>query len=658
MIKLNEKNNSDIIVNYIINKLISLTISKSFQNKIDKKIPEKYNDYVKESINNLISAFYMFHDREEERIAKDNNIFKCDIPEIKEDSFNDINRLEENVDKNCSFPDTYFYNNKYSGENDWDLIDEPKSSNLDRYSATLIKFQERNLGIEDKYNMNKEKIIEEEENSSEAKVKKEIFRRSIKTKISLINFHNHSNNTLSNHEGNNKKLRTSEISNQLKTIDLEPEKNYENRQIIKLRSIFEKRQKEKEKEKEVIKEEKEKIVIEQKKAEENLKKYIGKKINKDHNGEIIFIKSVKPNLLKNEFIFSKSKSKLVNINYASQPKPKEKDKDKEINIEKKEETDKKEKSKLQKLSKALTTKFKTLKNIETYNNKFKEKQPISLKRNVPIITSGSNFFLMNMEVGVSLKEDEKYKTGGLDFFKRYKKYSLQVYNKKLQESENSNKFKQNIELLTEPKTSTIEEMHNLYKTNYTLGNSTYDGNNSSLLNTETNIFNKKYNDKTMSLTNTNNSSLFKNYMKQANMSTYKIKNNLNLTPIINIKLAGSSLLNSFDKLNLVYNEGKHLIKQTKNLFKEKKSKKIKKYLLNDMNTFTKNLITNKKDDKFNEKIMMNSKGKIKGLTHPGKPNMKEIIQEIGLKGKLLRERKKFLPFIKSNILENENFFKQ
>ena len=658
MIKLNEKNNSDIIVNYIINKLISLTISKSFQNKIDKKIPEKYNDYVKESINNIISTFYMFHDREEERIVKDNNIFKCDIPEIKEDSFNDINRLEENVDKNCSFPDTYFYNNKYSGENNWDLIDEPKSSNLDRYSTTLIKFQERNLGIEDKYNMNKEKIIEEEENSSEAKVKKEIFRRSTKTKISLINFHNHSNNTLSNHEGNNKKIKTSEISNQLKTIDLEPEKNYENRQIIKLRSIFEKRQKEKEKEKEVIKEEKEKIVIEQKKAEENLKKYIGKKINKDHNGEIIFIKSVKPNLLKNEFIFSKSKSKLVNINYASHPKPKEKDKDKEINIEKKEEADKKEKSKLQKLSKALTTKFKTLKNIETYNNKFKEKQPISLKRNVPIITSGSNFFLMNMEVGVSLKEDEKYKTGGLDFFKRYKKYSLQVYNKKLQESENSNKFKQNIELLTEPKTSTIEEMHNLYKTNYTLGNSTYDGNNSSLLNTETNIFNKKYNDKMMSLTNTNNSSLFKNYMKQANMSTYKIKNNLNLTPIINTKLAGSSLLNSFDKLNLVYNEGKHLIKQTKNLFKEKRSKKIKKYLLNDMNTFTKNLITNKKDDKFNEKIITNSTGKIKGLTHPGKPNMKEIIQEIGLKGKLLRERKKFLPFIKSNILENENFFKQ
>ena len=37
--------------------------------------------------------------------------------------------------------------------------------------------------------------------------------------------------------------------------------------------------------------------------------------------------------------------------------------------------------------------------------------------------------------------------------------------------------------------------------------------------------------------------------------------------------------------------------------------------------------------------------------------MREIIQEIGVKGKIRRERNRFLPAIKSNILDNENFFK-
>ena len=261
-----------------------------------------------------------------------------------------------------------------------------------------------------------------------------------------------------------------------------------------------------------------------------------------------------------------------------------------------------------------------------------------------------------MEVGVSLKEDEKFKTGGLDFFNKYKKFSIQVYNKKLKETENSHNIINNIEIPNEPNTKTIEEMHNLYKTNYTVGNSTFDGNNSIALNTDSNLFNKKTNNNIMFSANSNNSSLFKNYMKQANMSTYRTKNNFNLTPVINTRLGASSLLNSFDKLNLVAKEEKKLIKKTKNLFRFKISKNIRKNIYDDMNTFTKNLLLNKKDNQFNEKIM-NTTGGIRGISNPAKPNMREIIQEIGLKGKVMRQRTKFLPAIKSNILDNENFFK-
>ena len=288
----------------------------------------------------------------------------------------------------------------------------------------------------------------------------------------------------------------------------------------------------------------------------------------------------------------------INVNNNLKNKINEKEDLKDIPIEKKEEIDKKERTfRMERLK----TKRLKIRNKNDANNK--EIEPIALKKNIPIITSGSNFHLMNMEVGVSIKEDEKYKTGGLDFFTRYNKFSIEVYNKKLMK---------NIEILNEPKTKTIEEIHNLYKTNYTLGNSTFDGNNSINLNTDSNIFNKK-NNNIMYLTNSNNSSLFKNYVAQANISTYKQKNILNLTPVINTKLGATSLINSFEKLNLVSRGEKNLNTNNKNLFRAKMVKKANKYILDDMNTFTKNLLLNQKDNKFNEKLIMKTTGKIRSF---------------------------------------------
>ena len=141
------------------------------------------------------------------------------------------------------------------------------------------------------------------------------------------------------------------------------------------------------------------------------------------------------------------------------------------------------------------------------------------------------------------------------------------------------------------------------------------------------------------------------------MTLNKSKNNLNITPIINLKLGASSILNSFDKLNLMTKEENNHVKKNKNIFRQKLSKQATKNILEDMNNFTKDLITNKTEEKFFGNSM-NKSGKIKWVSHPDKPNLREIIQEIGLKGKLTRERKKFLPAIKSNFLDNENFFKQ
>ena len=182
MIKLNEKNNSEIIVNSIINKIISLTISKSLSIKVDKQINDKCFNFFKETIDNVISSFYIFYDKDDVRMDKEKSFFKCDVNEIKNDLINnDIDKTEIYSDKNGSFLDNCFYNNSYTVENNWDLMEEPKSSNLDRYSTTLIKFEEINLGVGKKYNINNEKIIEEEENNSEIHKNKHDTNKSIKT---------------------------------------------------------------------------------------------------------------------------------------------------------------------------------------------------------------------------------------------------------------------------------------------------------------------------------------------------------------------------------------------------------------------------------------------------------------------------------------------
>ena len=72
----------------------------------------------------------------------------------------------------------------------------------------------------------------------------------------------------------------------------------------------------------------------------------------------------------------------------------------------------------QKLPKIRGGKFKTKENLDDL---FKNKLLKRIEEG-PIVLSGSNFEIMNMEVGVSLKEKEKYKTGGKDFYHKFNKF--------------------------------------------------------------------------------------------------------------------------------------------------------------------------------------------------------------------------------------------
>ena len=158
---LNSKNISEIIVNNIINKIISLTISKALKIKTDKEVPTNCYEFVKKTINNILCSYYIFYDKDERRNydnKNDKSFFKSDIEKIqiqkdiinnREYDINNTNFLEKNGDESDLLFKNYFFNNIYKGEdNDWNLIDEPISKNLDRYSSTLITFKEKNRNIE------------------------------------------------------------------------------------------------------------------------------------------------------------------------------------------------------------------------------------------------------------------------------------------------------------------------------------------------------------------------------------------------------------------------------------------------------------------------------------------------------------------------------
>ena len=699
---LKSNNNSEIIVNYIINKLISLTISRSLGIKTDKEIPINCYDYTKETLNNLLSSIYIFYDRDEPRNENNNknekSLFESDIENIQKNlnnkgennNINNTNFFEKTGDESGVILKNYFFNNLYSGDNDWDLIEEPIPLNLDRYSSTLITFKQKNKNVEvGKYKMKNEGILEVDENENEEnnninpnlndnksqnekenekekekekekEVKLSVFRRKITQKSITTT--------------TRKKLN--EISNQFECFDLEPEESHEPleiKQINKLREQFEKNKKSKDLEQKIIHEEKEKLITIQKLKEENNRKYIGKKITKDHNGEIIFIKSIKPDKLKQDFIFGKTKYKTINIDNSPKKKniKKEKTKFVEVNNQEKDKdnTDEKELDKNKENLKKKTSR-KTIKSLPKLDPKYsmatiesqdknEDKKTMSMKRRFPIITSGSNFNIMNMEIGVSLKEDEKYKTGGLDFFTKFKKFSLKAYDKKLKEAEAANNLKKNIEILEDPKSKTMEESNNYYPSNYTMGYSTsYGNNNFSSTQTEGNNFMNRNNINNR-MYSTNNSSMFNQYLKNIINNNLKEinQNNNTFNPFIQLTMGSSSLVDSLDKLNLVSNEEEKNHKKRKNIFRETKKnilRKENKIFLDDINLFTKNIITNKKFElKGDEK--MNT---ISGIKNPDKPKMREIIQEIGLKGKITRNRGKIINPIKSNYIDAENFFKQ
>ena len=681
-------NEATIIVNEMIEKIISLTISTELRNSIENKISSSCFDFLKDNIDSYISQNFISYDKEEINNSSLNDNIKNELIQNIEPILNEETEQNNNFKDNLNnetnlfkFDDQLYFNNYYHGVNDWDLIEEPESNKYDRYATTLVKFKEIEKEKNYKFNKNNDKEIIEEINEESEKnslndinnkntnnnnnLKEELknsndinLAKKRTSKMLNTNLYNNLNNT-----NRNKKKNLNEIMSQFSFHDLEDNndiyKEQENINYEKLRKEAQEKQNVVNEEKKIQKNAKKEVENKIKLAVEKNRQYAGKKITVDSNGEIVYIKGIKMDKLSKEFLTLRTNTKIVREMDKEADKDKSKskkkkkinnnnnlnnnttnvveDKDKEKNIEKendieednnninineKNDNDKKNlKGRNQKLPKLKGARFRTK---ETSEDLYKQKLLKKIEEG-PIVLSGSNFELMNMEVGVSIKEKEKYKTGGKDFYHKYNKYSIDNYNKQLKETLQVNSF-----LKTQTDENFGKSEINNYITNLTEGyNSSINFNNSNLNNQQTSNSNKNFLTNYNTLSNFGNSSQIKSKL----MST-------SLSPELKLSTQGISLKGSMDKLNLITERQERLAKKSTNLFKAKlmnlTSNKFTLPKLEEINKFSSEILTS--SNWMSKKGVNNSIGV--PFRKPGKPDFLEIKREIRYNGKITRSRMK------------------
>ena len=673
-------NEADIIVNELIEKIISYSISTTFNNNIERNIPQSCFDFLRNIIDSYLNLNFISHDKEETNstnssiISEQNgiNIFQGIDPILKVD--NKENKKINNLSSTePSFEEPLFFKNYSHGDNNWDLMDEPSSNKYDRYATTLVKFKEIEKE-KNRYNKNDKEILEEidEENENASgndinnnknvntNENKEIREKTENTRKKTIRISNIVMNDINNNNNNNrlKKKNLNEIMSQFSFHDLDDNndiyKEPTNINYEKLRKEAQQKQNEENEEKKMQKIARRDVENKIKLIAEKNRQYIGKKITVDSNGEIVFIKGIKLDKLTKEFIMMKTATKLVkdeekeNEKNKSRKKKKRADNnyssfnnntnneidsnkkgDKEKNVEKMNNDasndenvgDKLSKGRMQKLPKIRGGKFKPKENPDDLN----KNKLIKRIEEGPIILSGNNFEIMNMEVGVSIKEKEKYKTGGRDFYHKFKKYSLDNYNKQLKETVQVNSF---LKSQTETENLIKSDINN-YINNLT------EGYNSSINFTtnNSNIIQQTVNSNKNFLTNYNTLSNFGN----TSMNRSKFMNS-SLSPELKLSGTGISLKGSMDKLNLISERQERLAKKSQNIFKKKifnyTSNKFTLPKLEEINKFSSEILTS--SNWMTKRGVNNTIGK--PFRMPEKPGFQEIKREMGINGKIFRDR--------------------
>ena len=322
-------------------------------------------------------------------------------------------------------------------KNSWLNIQQPTVPPIDRDAGTKINYI-KNI-------CNKLKKIKESQNPEDDSLKKESTQKKeitssikdpmksfVSKKTKLLNYSIKSN--LESEDTNPRRKKYAPMI-EFPYYDIDPKVlggDTESQELKKLRENLEKELIEKKLEQARKLQKEREIQASEKAREEKRKELANKNVTVDIKGEIVYIKPLNINDFPNEFTKMRSKYKEIKtIQTASKNTLIQKavvEKNPIIVFEVDKEKSKK----------------KGRKNYYPKSPKKDERGSSNKNFSImdrlrdPIIASGSNFEIMHPECGVSLKEDEKTKFGGKDFYSKYNKYSLEVFEETLNRTISSN----------------------------------------------------------------------------------------------------------------------------------------------------------------------------------------------------------------------------
>ena len=389
--------------------------------------------------------------------------FIINVPEIEHNHeshkiFEYNLRLNSPKKKLFNMDDVILYDTINEGKNHWGIIMQPPAPSIDRDAGTKIKYTKPILKLKkNKDFISQEfKIKEDEEhnmihNHSISEKKEKSNKKINENKKKLKRTRN-----ITEPEKNGKKKKFMPII-EFPSEDLDPklyEREYENIDLQRLRDDLEKEIAEKKIElANKLKKEKEEQALE-KALEEKRKELANKNVTVDIKGELVYVKSLDINQLTNDF--TKTRSKFKDIKTIESEMKKLTKKRKTAVVEKNpeallegNEAEKPQKKRL---------KYKNMRRKSLFNeDKSQASKTAGLgffdRTKEPLIGAGSNFDIMNPSCGVNLTEEKKTKSGGKDFYRKYNKFSLQIFEETLNRTISANLYQNQINILLNNGTS-------------------------------------------------------------------------------------------------------------------------------------------------------------------------------------------------------------
>ena len=427
------------------------------KNLIDKETPNNKNnnnknnniDNNKKSIKNKNEPFVLSPNENIDNIEKaESHRLDCDL---------NANFIFQKYKKQNLLYDTVI-----DKKNNWEVVSHPSPAPIDRDAGTKIKF----FPIKHTNKMEKNPILEESQKIENTSVISPISR--VGTNINAATIKSESNKPLglkkkiknpftNNKSDQPKKNKKKVMMIELSSYDIDPNKlgkEIETEELMKLREDLNKELEIKRIEQaKKAKKEQERLLLEQERLERQ-KELANKNITVDINGNLVFIKPIDANSLVNEFFKSKSNTKEKEvIESESNQIIRKKEKKKTIKVEKNPdalidpETDKNHNKKKGKYSKFGYNSPMFRQGMRTSEPSSPKKEPYTTKISSAInyektkgvnYSAGSNFNIINLECGVNLKEESKTKTGGRDFFEKFGRYSVKVFEEQLSKTVTSN----------------------------------------------------------------------------------------------------------------------------------------------------------------------------------------------------------------------------